>query len=169
MDIEAVEQAAFCLQKVTDNIKELLESKDGIADIMNEHRSFNHHMHPTMQIFKPTTQIYTKLLSKHSMTNMEAVEKIIKEEASFFGDRGTKYHIFLEGNKVVRPNEKYSQNVESFWFYFQVNLPLKLFGMLKRIMRMQSILSKKHFNGKVVVVVPKLSARLEIWHQSMHH
>ena len=81
---------AFCLQKVTDNIKELLESEDGIADIMNEHRSFNHHMHPTMQIFKPTTQIYTKLLSKHSMTNMEAVEKIIKEEASFFGDRGTK-------------------------------------------------------------------------------
>ena len=107
MDIEAVEQAAFCLQKVTDNIKELLESENSIADIMNEHRSFNHHMHPTMQIFKPTTQIYTKLLSKHSMTNMEAVEKIIKEEASFFGDRGTKYHIFLEGNKVVRPNEKY--------------------------------------------------------------
>ena len=101
MDIEAVEQAAFCLQKVTDNIKELLESEDGIADIMNEHRSFNHHMHPTMQIFKPTTQIYTKLLSKHSMTNMEAVEKLIKEEASFFGDRGTKYYHIFRGELSV--------------------------------------------------------------------
>jgi len=89
MDIESVEEATSRLQTVTDNIQKLLESEDGIAtNIMNEHRSYNHHLHPTMQIFKPTTQIYTKLLSKHSMTNMEAVEKIIKEEASFFGDRG---------------------------------------------------------------------------------
>ena len=160
MNVEAIEEASSCLQKVADNVKELIESENGIATILNDHRSY---------LADPTIPIYAKLLSKHSMTNMEAVEKIIKEEASFFGDRGTKYHIFLEGNKVVRPNEKYSQNVESFWFYFQVNLPLKLFGMLKRIMRMQSILSKKHFNGKVVVVVPKLSARLENWHQSMHH
>ena len=100
MDIEAVEQAAFCLQKVTDNIKELLESEDGIADIMNEHRSFNHHMHPTMQIFKPTTQIYTKLLSKHSITNMEALEKIMKKQASFFGDRGN-------CNNQLGPGRKY--------------------------------------------------------------
>ena len=89
MDVEAVEEAASCLQKVTDNIQELLESEDDIANIMNEHRSYNDHLHPTMQIFKPTTQIYTNLLSKHSMTNIEALEKIMKEEASFFGDRGT--------------------------------------------------------------------------------
>ena len=90
MNIEAVEEATYCLQKVIDNIQELLESEDVIAgNIMNEHRSYNDHLHPTMQIFKPTTQIYTKLLSKHSMTNIEALEKIMKEEASFFGDRGT--------------------------------------------------------------------------------
>ena len=88
MDVEAVEEAASCLQKVTNNIQELLESEDDIANIMNEHRSYNHHLHPTMQIFKPTTQIYTKLLSKHSMTNIEALENIMKKEASFFGDRG---------------------------------------------------------------------------------
>jgi len=89
MDIESVEEATSRLQTVTDNIQKLLESEDGIAtNIMNEHRSYNHHLHPTMQIFKPTTQIYTKLLSKHSITNMEALEKIMKKQASFFGDRG---------------------------------------------------------------------------------
>lgn len=89
MDIEAVEEAVSCILKVTDNIQELLESEDGIAtNIMNEHRSYNHHLHPTMQIFKPTTQIYTKLLSRHSMTNIEALEKMMKKQASFFGTRG---------------------------------------------------------------------------------
>ena len=101
MDIETVEEATSCLQTVTDNIQKLLESEDGIAtNIMNEHRSYNHHLHPTMQIFKPTTQIYTKLLSKHSITNMEALEKIMKKQASFFGDRGN-------CNNQLGPGRKY--------------------------------------------------------------
>ena len=79
MDIESVEEATSCLQKVTDNIQELLESEDGIATIMNEHRSY---------LANPTIQIYTKLLSKHSMTNIEELEKIMKKQAFFFGDRG---------------------------------------------------------------------------------
>ena len=81
MNVEAIEEASSCLQKVADNVKELVESENGIATILNDHRSY---------LADPTIPIYAKLLSKHSMTNMESMEKIIKEEASFFGDRGTK-------------------------------------------------------------------------------
>ena len=79
MNVEIVEEAASCLQKVADNVQELLESEDGIATIMNEHRSY---------LANPTIQIYTKLLSKHSMTNIEELEKIMKKQAYFFGDIG---------------------------------------------------------------------------------
>jgi len=79
MNVEIVEEAASCLQKVADNVQDLLESEDGIATIMNEHRSY---------LANPTIQIYTKLLSKHSMTNIEELEKIMKKQAFFFGDRG---------------------------------------------------------------------------------
>ena len=39
MNVEAIEEASSCLQKVADNVKELVESENGIATILNDHRS----------------------------------------------------------------------------------------------------------------------------------
>ena len=79
MNVEAIEEASSCLQKVADNVKELIESENGIATILNDHRSY---------LADPTIPIYAKLLSKHSMTNTKELEKIMKKQAYFFGERG---------------------------------------------------------------------------------
>ena len=79
MNVEAIEEASSCLQKVADNVKELVESENGIATILNDHRSY---------LADPTIPIYAKLLSKHSMTNTKELEKIMKKQAYFFGERG---------------------------------------------------------------------------------
>ena len=79
MNVEAIEEAASCLQKVADSVQELIESEGGIATILNEHRSY---------LADPTIPIYAKMLSKHSMTNIKELEKIMKKQAYFFGDRG---------------------------------------------------------------------------------
>jgi len=79
MNVEAIEEASSCLQKVADNVKELVESENGIATILNDHRSY---------LADPTIPIYAKLLSKHSMTNPKELEKIMKKQAYFFGERG---------------------------------------------------------------------------------
>ena len=107
MNVEAIEEASSCLQKVADNVKELVESENGIATILNDHRSY---------LADPTIPIYAKLLSKHSMTNTKELEKIMKKQAYFFGERGKRSTSREKrGLCLAKSSIEMLQNLPYFW------------------------------------------------------
>ena len=123
MNVEAIEEASSCLQKVADNVKELVESENGIATILNDHRSY---------LADPTIPIYAKLLSKHSMTNTKELEKIMKKQAYFFGERG----------KCSTSREKRGLCLPKSSIEMLQNLPY-LWNMKSKVCKYMGLCSKK--------------------------
>jgi len=76
MNVEAIQEATKGLEKVTKKVSGIIETKDGIESLSNK---------PAME-FLPVMQIYAKLLTQHSLTDIKEYDDLIKVQAPNSGE-----------------------------------------------------------------------------------
>jgi len=76
MNVEAIQEATKGLEKVTKKVSGIIETKDGIETLSNK---------PAME-FLPVMQIYAKLLTQHSLTDIKEYDDLIKVQAPNSGE-----------------------------------------------------------------------------------